>query len=109
MTQLNPWFDINKLTLNTTKIYFTNFKSNSFFIVQNQIDSFKIQHRKNTFNQIFSVILDEHLIWNQQINEVYNKLKSLLHILYNIRRYIKKKPLYYTPIYSRIRYDLLQS
>ena len=35
MTQLNPWFDINKLTLNTTKIYFTNFKSNSFFIVQN--------------------------------------------------------------------------
>ena len=53
--------------------------------------------------------MDEHLTWNQHINEVCNKLKSLFHIIYNIRRYLSRenmKTLYYTLVYSRIKYGL---
>ena len=55
------------------------------------------------------ITLDEHLTWNQHINEVCNKLKSLFHIFYNIRRYLSRenmKTLYYTLVYSRIKYGL---
>ena len=53
--------------------------------------------------------MDEHLTWDKHINEVCNKLRSLFHVFYNIRRYLSKeniKTLYYTLIYSRIKYGL---
>ena len=59
--------------------------------------------------KFLGIILDEHLTWNQHINDLCNKLRSLFHIFYNIRRYLSKeniKTLYYTLVYSRIKYGL---
>ena len=112
MTQLNSWFDINKLTLNTTKTSFTIFKSNRKKIenIPNKIDFANYTIERTTTIKFLGIILDEHLTWNQHIIEVCNKLKSLFHIFYNIRRYLSKeniKTLYYTLIYSRIKYGLI--
>ena len=50
------------------------------------------------------------LTLSQHINEVVNKLKRLFHIFYNIREYLTKnkiKTIYYTMIYSRIKYGII--
>ena len=59
--------------------------------------------------KFLGVILDEHLTWDLQINEVCNKLKSMFHVFYSIRNFISKdniKTIYYTLVYSRIKYGI---
>ena len=82
MTQLNSWFDINKLTLNTTKTSFTIFKSNRKKIenIPNKIDFANYTIERTSTIKFLGIILDEHLTWNQHIIEVCNKLKSLFHV-----------------------------
>ena len=112
MIKLNSWFNINKLTLNTTKTSFTIFKSNRKKIlnIPEKIDFLNFCIERTSSIKFLGIILDEHLTWNHQINEVCNKLKRLFHIFYNIRKYLSKenmKTLYYTLIYSRIKYGLI--
>ena len=111
MIQLNSWFHINKLTLNTTKTSFTIFRSNKKKIANlpNKIDFLNFSINRTSSIKFLGIILDEHLTWKLHINEVCNKLKRLFHIFYNIRRYLSKeniKTLYYALIYSRIKYGL---
>ena len=59
--------------------------------------------------KFLGIILDEHLTWDLQINEVCNKLKSMFHVFYSIRNFISKeniKTIYYTLVYSRIKYGI---
>ena len=112
MIQLNSWFYVNKLTLNTTKTSFTIFKSNRKTInnLPDKINFLNFSIERTTSIKFVCIILEKHHTWNQQINEVCNKLKSLFHIFYSIRRYLSKdnmKTLYYTLIYSRIKYGLI--
>ena len=54
-------------------------------------------------------MLEENLNWTIHINEICNKLKRLFHIFYNIRNFLSKdniKTIYYTLIYSRIKYGI---
>ena len=111
MLQLNSWFVSNRLTLNTSKSSFTIFKSCRKKInnLPNSIDFLNYKIERKSSVKFLGVILDEHLTWNQHINELCNKLRSLFHIFYSIRSYISKeniKTLYYTLIYSRIKYGL---
>ena len=111
MIQLNSWFYINRLTLNTTKTSFTIFRSTKKKLANlpNKIDFLNFSINRTTSIKFLGITLDEHLTWKQHINEVCNKLKSLFHIFYNIRRYLSRenmKTLYYTLIYSRIKYGL---
>ena len=65
---------------------------------------------RKSSNKFLAIILDEHLTWNEHINELCNKLRRLFHIFYSIRNYLSKeniKTLYYTLIYSRIKYGLV--
>merc|ERR1711888_149678 len=53
--------------------------------------------------------IDENLTWNNHINEICTKLKSLFHVFYNIRDYLSIdniKTIYYTLIYSIIKYGI---
>ena len=111
MIQLNSWFDSNKLTLNTSKSSFTIFKSSRKRIINlpNSIDFLNYKIERTSSIKFLGIILDEHLTWKEHINEVCNKLRSLFHIFYSIRGYLSKqniKTLYYTLIYSRIKYGL---
>ena len=111
MIQLNSWFYVNRLTLNTTKTSFTIFRSTKKKLANlpNKIDFLNFSINRTTSIKFLGITLDEHLTWKQHINEVCNKLKSLFHIFYNIRRYLSRenmKTLYYTLIYSRIKYGL---
>ena len=91
---------------------FTIFKSNRKKIVNlpNKIEFLNFSIDRTTSIKFLGIILDEHLTWNQHITEVCNKLKSLFHIFYNIRRYLSlecMKTLYNTLMYLRIKYGLI--
>ena len=111
MTQLCSWFSANKLTLNSDKSSFTIFKSNRKKIqdLPEHIEFLNQKIRRTTHIKFLGVTLDEGLTWTQHINELCSKLKSLFHIFYNIRSYLSKeniKTIYYTLIYSRIKYGI---
>ena len=109
MTQLTNWFNANKLTLNADKSSFTIFRS-SKKTIPNLPDKINfLNHEINRAPDIkfLGIILDEHLTWNNHINEICNKLKRFFHIFYNIRHLLSKnniKTIYYAIIYSRIKY-----
>ena len=111
MTQLTNWFKANKLTLNADKSSFTIFRS-SKKTIPNLPDKINfLNHEINRAPDIkfLGIILDEHLTWNNHINEICNKLKRFFHIFYNIRHLLSKnniKTIYYAIIYSRIKYGI---
>ena len=112
MSQLTSWFSANKLTLNADKSSFTIFRS-AKRRVPNIPDHIEFQGKKllrTTHIKFLGIILEEHLNWTLQINEICNKLKRLFHIFYNIRNFLTKdniKTIYYTLIYSRIKYGIV--
>ena len=111
MTQLNSWFIANKLTLNTEKSSFTIFKSHrrKSHDFPDCIEFLNQKIKRTSHIKFLGVILDESLTWNQHIDELCNKLKSLFHVFYNIRNYLSTeniKTIYFTLIYSRIKYGI---
>ena len=92
MLQLNSWFNSNKLTLNTNKSSFTIFKSSRKRInLPKSIEFLNFKIERTSSIKFLGIILDEHLTWDQHINSVCNKLRSLFHVFYNIRRYLSKE------------------
>ena len=111
MIELNAWFRANKMTLNAEKSSFTIFKSNRLNIpnLPDQIEFLDKKIDKSSSIRFLGLTLDENLSWDQHINELSNKLKSLFHIFYNIRDFLREsdiKTLYYTLVYSRIKYGI---
>ena len=112
MEQMNNWFVANKLTLNAKKSSFIIFKSNRSRI-NNLPDKFTFNNteimRSNSINYL-GLTFDEHLTFNLHIKNVGNSIKRYFKIFYNIRNYINSKQveiLYYSMIYSRIKYGLI--
>ena len=111
MIELNSWFASNKLTLNTDKSSFTIFRSHKKRVacLPNYIDFLNQRIERTSSIKFLGLILDENLTWDLQINEVCNKLKSLFHVFYNLRNFLSKeniKTIYYTIVYSRIKYGI---
>ena len=55
------------------------------------------------------VTLDEHLTWNEHVQNVCNSLKRCFSTFYGVRDYInidQIKTIYYSLIYSKIKYAL---
>ena len=53
--------------------------------------------------------LDEHLNFNHHVQNVCSSIRRYFKIFYNIRRYLNNKQieiLYYSMIYSRIKYGI---
>ena len=111
MNQLHTWFSANKLTLNTDKSTFTIFKSKRKIInnLPEHLEFSDYKIKRTSFVKYLGVIIDENLTWDLHINEICTKLKSLFHVFYNIRDYLSIdniKTIYYTLIYSRIKYGI---
>ena len=111
MIDLNSWFTANKMTLNTDKTTFTIFKSKRLTIdgIPNEIEFLNTKISRSAQVKFLGITLDENLNWDYHINEISNKLKSLFHVFYNIRDYLSKedvKTIYYSLIYSRIKYAI---
>ena len=111
MTNLNAWFVDNKLTLNTEKSSFIIFrpKRKNFPNLPDHLVYLNFKIKRTSSIKFLGVILDEHLTWDQHINELCTKLKSMFHIFYSIRNYLNKeciKTIYFTLIYSRIKYGI---
>ena len=112
MEQMNNWFVANKLTLNAKKSSFIIFKSNRS---KNRILPDKLVFnnseimRSNSIKYL-GITFDEHLTFNLHIQNVCNSIKRYFKIFYNIRRYLNCKQveiLYYSLIYSQIKYGLI--
>ena len=111
MNQLHSWFTVNKLTLNTDKSSFTIFRTKRKAIhnLPEHIEFLDYKIKRTTHVKYLGLTIDENLTWNNHINEICTKLKSLFHVFYNIRDYLSidnVKTIYYTLIYSRIKYGI---
>ena len=111
MAHLTNWFKANKLTLNADKSSFTIFRSRKKTIpnLPDKINFLNHEINRAPDIKFLGIILDEHLTWNNHINEICNKLKRFFHIFYNIRHLLSKnniKTIYYAIIYSRIKYGI---
>ena len=111
MLGLNSWFKANKMTLNTDKTSFIIFKSKYLHIpnIPNEIKFLNTKINRAEQVKFLGITLDENLSWDTHINEICNKLKALFHVFYSIRDYLSKediKTIYYTLIYSRIKYGI---
>ena len=106
---VNKWFTANKLTLNVDKTSFIIFRSkrNTINNLPDTIGYDNIVINRESKIKYLGLTLNEHLSWDIHTNEICNKLKSLFPLFYNIRQYLDKenvRNIYYTMIYSRIKY-----
>ena len=111
LNQLHSWFTANKLTLNTDKSSFTIFRSKKKVIhnLPEHIEFLDYKIKRTTHVKYLGLTINENLSWDNHINEICTKLKSLFHVFYNIRDYLSidnVKTIYYTLIYSRIKYGI---
>ena len=93
MTQLSPWFNSNKLTLNADKSssLFSNPVGKKYKIYPLILFFLDKQLKRTTHIRFLGITLEENLIWSQHNNEVVNKLKRMFHIFYKIRDYFTKE------------------
>ena len=111
MTQLNTWFQNNKLSLNSEKSNFIVFRSKRRNMVdipeEIHFDNKSIRRSKTV--KYLGITLDENLTWNEHVSDVCNKLKRYFKIFYHIRKNInieQVKITYYALIYSKIKYGI---
>ena len=106
---VNEWFIANKLTLNIDKTSFIIFRSKRNMInnLPDTIGYEIIKIQRETQIKYLGLTLEEHLSWDQHTNAICNKLKGFFPLFYNIREYLdidNIRNIYYTMIYSRIKY-----
>ena len=106
---ITNWFYDNKLTLNTSKTSFVIFRSPRCRIgnLPDSVTYNNITIAREKQVAYLGLILDEYLNWNTHIDDLCIKLKRLFPIFYNIRKYLNKDQIltiYFTMIYSRIKY-----
>ena len=110
---LYGWFEDNRLTVNASKSSFSIFTT-KYKRIQNQIPDSLVSNNITISisdkTKYLGVTLDEDLNWKKHVSNVCSGLKSLFPVFYNIRKYLSNehiKTLYYTLVYSRIKYGLV--
>ena len=111
MEHLDKWFTANLLTLNTDKSYFCIFRTtqNHNINLPNEIKFNDKSIKRASSIKYLGITLDEFLNWNEHITCTIKSLNSLFSVFYNIRRYLTIehiRVIYYTMIYSRIKYGI---
>ena len=111
MCNLNKWFIANKLTLSTNKSCFIIFHSpySRNIEIPSILNFVDKSINRETSVKYLGVTLDEHLNWNLHISEICNSLRKLFPLFYGVRKYINLehvRTIYYSMIYSKIKYGL---
>ena len=112
MNNISEWFKANKLTLNLDKSNFCIFRSvkNKNKPIPESIKFGDKQIYRVSHIKYLGLYLDEHLSFSYHINEVCKSLRKYFPVFYNIRRYLNNahiKAIYYSMIYSKIKYGIL--
>ena len=106
---ISRWFDFNKLTLNASKTLYVIFRSPRYpdRNLPQHISYNNITINRECQVKYLGIILDEYLNWNAHIEDLCKKLNRLFPLFYNIRDYLNTdqiKTIYFTMLYSRIKY-----
>ena len=105
LENINLWFQINKMSLNTAKSNCILFGKNANKSLSLYIDDKVIQRVSDT--KFLGVIIDENLSWKKQIDHVEKKISRGLGILHKLRDLLDSKSLcmlYYSLIYPYLSY-----
>src|SRR6218665_24745 len=106
---LDEWFRVNRLSLNLGKSCYIVFHSHNKDITQllNNIRINGVSIEQVSHTKFLGVHIDEHLIWNQHINVINNKIAKNLGILRKIAYLLPPKillGLYYTLVNPYLLY-----
>lgn len=117
---LKEWFNVNTLTLNSEKSYYIAFALTKYGIpndLQIKIHSIKCTSscQCSPMSRVdnakyLGVIFDQHMRWDTQVEHVTNRLKKLIPICMEVRRWITQKTvrtLYFALIYSIMQYGII--
>ena len=110
--KINEWFTTNKLTLNVKKTSYIIFRPKKCTNINlpDSISCGDIKINRESKVKYLGIILHEHLSWDDHTNEICKKLKRFFPLFYNIRNYLDKEnviTIFYTMIYSRIKYGII--
>ena len=107
---LVQWLLANKISLNASKTEIILFRRNGIPITKNL--NFRLSGQRINISasaKYLGLILDEHLSWNKQLNELNLKLSRSTGILAKLRHYLDYKTLlsvYYSLFDSHVNYFL---
>ena len=111
LKKLSLWLNINRLALNVAKTNFVIFRSCQKFLDHNVtlVMNRKALQQKDHVKYL-GVLLDQHLKWKYQINNVALKISRGIGILAKLKPYLKMnllKNVYYSLVYSHLSYGVL--
>ena len=109
LSQIFNWCNENKLTINILKTNYIIFKFPNQRVtdLQLQLNGTQLDRIKNT--KFLGLVIDEHLIWKEQVAECSRKIRLNIFVMKELSRYLKLKDrvnLYYTLIYPHLIYGL---
>ena len=107
---LSQWLNLNRLSLNVSKTNFVIFRSPQKLPTHNVV---LILNRKALTQKdhvkYLGVLMDQHLNWKYQINNVSKKISRSVGILSKLRHYLPTEILvniYYCLVYSHLSYGI---
>ena len=107
--KVSEWLAANKLSLNVDKsklLYFSTFKSCYKLNLTINNETLK----ESNFTKYLGVLIDNKLLWTEQINAINLKLSKGIGLLAKIRHFVPKtvlRSLYFSFIHPHIEYNLL--
>ena len=111
LKKLSLWLNINRLALNVSKTNFVIFRSCQKILDHNVtlVMNRKALQQKDHVKYL-GVLLDQHLKWKYQINNVALKISRGIGILAKLKPFLKVnllKNIYYSLVYSHLSYGVL--
>lgn len=110
LKKLSQWLNINRLALNVAKTNFVIFRSsqkNSYHNVTLILNRKALQQKDHV--KYLGVLLDEHLNWKYQINNVALKISRGIGILAKLKPFLKDnllRSIYFSLVYSHLSYGV---
>ncbi len=111
LKKLSQWLNVNRLALNVSKTNFVIFRSIKKPLPHNVVlimNRKAIEQKDNV--KYLGVLVDQHLLWKEQISSVSKKISRGVGILIKLRSFLEPKMLkdiYYCLIYSHLSYGVV--
>lgn len=114
---IKKWFNTNLLTINFSKTRYLPFTSYQSHLpnfgplnIDTGKDNDKMLIEEAESIKYLGIIIDRHLKWDLQINNIIKKIRSLLPIFKNLKHYLdlpQLNVLYYSLIQSHLSYGII--
>jgi len=109
ISDLNKWFNVNKLCLNIDKTCYSVFgvPDCDKASIKLKLNGLELQQVEST--KYLGIIIDSHLTWEKHIDFLYKRIIKFTSIFYKIRNYLPnevKKMIYFALIHSHLNYGV---